>query len=286
VPVAILDHCGPLLARYDLLICDIWGVLHDGVTAYPEACEALTRFREGGGTVVLLSNAPMPGASTARLIAKKGVPDQAYDRIVTSGDLTLHWVRRHGMARVFHIGPPKRDDALFRSGLERVPFAEAEAVVCSGLVDDETETAADYAGQLGAMLERGLTLVCANPDLAVEVGGRIYPCAGAVGALYEEMGGEVIWAGKPHALAYDTALAAGREARQGEVAAERVLCIGDALRTDIAGAAQAGLDALFIAGGLHRHDIWTDGALDPARATTLVQASGLPCKGIAARLAW
>ena len=281
----ILDGCGALLARYDLLVCDLWGVVHDGVNAHDAACDALLRFRRGGGTVVLLSNAPMPSDVTARFIERIGVPRDAYDRLVTSGDLTLAVLAERGIRRVHHIGPEKRDDALFAT-IERVPFAHAEAIVCSGLEDDGAETADNYRDRLAAALARDMTLVCANPDLAVEVGGVSYPCAGAIAALYEAMGGHVVWCGKPHAPAYAAAFAAGEAARGKPVERARILGIGDALRTDVAGAGHAGIDALMIASGLHREEIWTDGTLDPAKARSVVAGSGLPCRAVSAWLSW
>ncbi len=281
----ILDGCGDLLARYDLLVCDVWGVIHDGANAHAAACAALQKFRDGGGAVVLLSNAPMPSPVTARQIAKTGVPREAYDRLVTSGDLTLGRLAERGLRRVHHIGPALRDDGLF-ADIERVPLDEAEAIVCSGLEDDENETAENYRTRLARALQRELLLVCANPDLQVEVAGRLYPCAGAVAALYEEMGGEVIWAGKPHAPAYDAAFAAGEAVLGRPVERARILGIGDALRTDVAGAGRAGIDALMVASGLHRHEIWTGGALDPAKARDVVAASGLPCRAVTAWLSW
>ncbi len=281
----ILDGCGELLARYDLLVCDLWGVVHDGVNAHEAACDALLRFRRGGGTVVLLSNAPMPSHVTARFIERIGVPRDAYDRLVTSGDLTLAVLAEKGVRRVHHIGPDGRDDALFAS-IERVAFTEAEAIVCSGLEDDVNETAEHYRERLVPALARGMTLVCANPDLAVEVGGVAYPCAGAIAALYEAMGGRVVWCGKPHPPAYVAALAAGEAARGRPVDRTRVLGIGDALRTDVAGAGRAGIDALMIASGLHREEIWTDGVLDPVKARSVVAGSGLPCRAVSAWLSW
>jgi len=222
---------------------------------------------------------------TARFIERIGVPREAYDRIVTSGDLTLDVLAAKGIVRVHHLGPEKRDDALFET-IERVPLAHAEAIVCSGLEDDVNETAEHYRDRLFVAREAELVLVCANPDLAVDVGGVSYPCAGAIAALYEEIGGEVVWCGKPHAPAYVAAFAAGEAARGSAVDRSRILGIGDALRTDIAGAGRAGIDALMIGSGLHRHEIWADDALDPAKARALVAASGLPCRAVSPWLSW
>ena len=262
--VTILENASPLLRKYEVVFCDIWGVLHDGRTAYAGANDCLLHFRAGGGRVVLVSNAPLPGEAVARVLDQKGVRRQAWDAIVSSGDLTRLRLAALGVRRVHHIGP-RRDLPLFADhAVELVEEDKAEAVVVTGLVDDAHETAADYRPHLSRMFAKGLPLICANPDLSVEVGGRIYPCAGAVAELYEQMGGKVYWEGKPHRAAYDEAFAAA--ARLGRtVNARQVLAIGDAVRTDLAGAALMGIDALFIAGGLHRDGLMQAETIDPVR---------------------
>ncbi|MCC2654400.1 MAG: family hydrolase, partial [Microvirga sp.] len=187
----------PLADRYDLILCDVWGVLHNGVKAYEAASDALTRFRAKGGRVVLVSNAPRPGASVGTQLDGFQVPRSAYDAIVTSGDLTRLAIEERIDRIVHHIGPP-RDMPIYK-GLD-VRFgsiAEADYVVCSGFDNDEEETVEDYRPQLEAMRQRNLLMVCANPDLVVERGHMILPCAGTIALAYEEMGGEVFYAGKP-----------------------------------------------------------------------------------------
>jgi len=251
----IIANAGSLLQRYDVVFCDVWGVIHDGRTAYAEAGEALARFRSGGGTVVLVSNAPFAASRVASVIGEKGVRREAWDTIVCSGDIARRHVEEMGYARIFCVGPEARDGALFDSlPGQRAALADAHAIVCSGLVNDRVETAEDYRGMLEHALARALPLVCANPDLMVDVGPDRLPCAGAIAALYEDMGGSVFWAGKPHASAYQAAFRAGEALRGAPVAPSRVLAIGDAVRTDLAAAQGAGVDALFIAGGLHRRD--------------------------------
>ncbi|HVY43123.1 MAG TPA: TIGR01459 family HAD-type hydrolase [Hyphomicrobiaceae bacterium] len=267
---AIITHAGPLLSGYDVAFCDVWGVVHDGERAYEAAGEALARFRGGGGTVVLVSNAPFPAERVARVIAEKGVRRDAWDAIVSSGDIAARHVADKGYARVYCLGPEARDRALFESlPAERTGLDEADAIVCSGLIDDRNETAESYRELLGRALARRLPLVCANPDLMVDVGAARLPCAGAIAELYEKMGGEVFWAGKPHPAAYETALARAAELRGAPVARSQVLAIGDAARTDLAAARGAGIDALFIAGGLHRAEAMTGEAIDPAKLERL-----------------
>lgn len=262
--VRILDRAGDLLSAYDVLFCDVWGVLHNGVTAYPGANDALPRFRETGGSVVLVSNAPVPRERVARLLDLRGVRREAWDAIVSSGDLTRARLRDMGLARVHHVGPAK-DSYLF-DGLDiaRVGLDEAEALVVSGLEDEVNETGETYRPLLQRALDRGLELVCANPDLVVEVGGVAHPCAGAIAAVYESMGGAVHWAGKPFPPAYDAALAEAARLRGGPVPRDKVLAIGDAVRTDLAGAARAGIAALFVADGIHREHVTRHGRIDEA----------------------
>ncbi|WP_262296119.1 TIGR01459 family HAD-type hydrolase [Microvirga sesbaniae] len=245
----------PLADNYDLVLCDVWGVLHNGVKAYEAASDALTRFRANGGRVVLVSNAPRPGASVGTQLDGFGVPRTAYDAIVTSGDLTRLAIAERIDRIVHHIGPPR--DMPIYGGLD-VRFGsidEADYVVCSGFDNDEEETVEDYRPQLEAMRRRQLLMVCANPDLIVERGSMILPCAGTIALAYEEMGGEVFYAGKPHSPVYDRALAVGAEIAGRSIPKEKVLAVGDAIRTDIAGAAGYGIDSLMIARGIHAEEL-------------------------------
>ena len=252
---ALIEGLQPLAESYDLILCDVWGVLHNGVKAYEAAGDALTRFRQKGGRVVLVSNAPRPGASVGTQLDGFGVPRTAYDAIVTSGDLTRLAIEERLDKIVYNIGPPR--DMPIYSGLD-VRFGaidEADYVVCTGFDNDETETVADYRPRLEAMLERGLLMVCANPDLVVERGPVILPCAGAIALAYEEMGGPAFYAGKPHGPVYDRALSVAAELSGRPVAKERVLAIGDAIRTDIAGAVGFGIESLLVARGIHGEEL-------------------------------
>jgi HAD superfamily hydrolase (TIGR01459 family) len=283
----ILERADPLLLRYEALLCDVWGVVHDGVRAYPAACDALQRFRAEGGTVVMLSNAPLPGEHVARVLDEKGVPREAWDAIVSSGDLTLAHVAAMGWQRLHRIGPLPRDAGL----LDRLPgqpatLAEAEAIVFTGLLDDRNERAESYRPILQAALALDLPLVCANPDRVVDVGGTLLPCAGAIAEVYAEMGGAVHWAGKPYAVAYEAALARVERLRGRAIPPARVLAIGDALATDIAGAAGAGLDALLVANGIHRLDLVRDGRLAPGALAALLAGGGPAPSAAIAALAW
>jgi HAD superfamily hydrolase (TIGR01459 family) len=256
-----LDHFADVAASFDAILCDVWGVLHNGVTPFAPACDALRRFRASGGKegagghVLLVSNAPRPGASVREQLARIGVTQDAYDDVLTSGDVTRGIIAGRAGQSLLHIGP-ERDLALFE-GLDapRVPVSQADYVVCTGLIDDETETAEDYLPELTAAHALGLAMICANPDLVVDRGGRNIPCAGAIGAAYEMLGGEVVYPGKPHRAIYDAALARLKEAGRGPADMSRLLAVGDAIRTDIAGASALGIASLMVLEGIHAHEV-------------------------------
>lgn len=282
--VPVLTEAGALLARYDVLISDVWGVVHDGVLALDPACEALMRYREGGGTVVLLSNAPGPSAQIAGVLDKKRVPRAAWDRLVTSGDVTRALIAETHLRKAYHIGW-HQDRAVFEGfDIELVGEDEAQFVVATELNDYRKEQPEQYRPLLSRFAARGLPFICGNPDLVVHVGHDLLPCAGALATIYEELGGQVAWAGKPHRPAYDLALAAACEARGGrDVDPARVLVIGDAVRTDLAGAKMMGFDSLFIAGGIHRDETIRDGAVVPdGLARVLATHRPLPVAAMAA----
>ncbi len=263
-PHQIIASLGEISGDYDVALCDIWGVLHDGRKAFDPAAQALARFRQGGGTVILITNAPRPSADIRSQLSHFSIPDEAYDAIVTSGDITIALIRAHGAAPVYHLGPA-RDLGLFELAAQGetepvlTPLEQAEYVVCTGLFHDAVETPADYEDSLRAMAARNLPMICANPDLVVHRGADLIYCAGALAQRYEAIGGSAIYAGKPHAPIYDAALARAASLRGKPVAKSRVLAIGDAMHTDIAGAAAQGLDALFITSGIHRDDLHRPG---------------------------
>lgn len=258
-----------LSGRYDVLLCDLWGVMHDGTTAFAPAIDALVRFRARGGTIVFITNAPRPRGPVEAQILGLGIPAAAYDGIVTSGDVTIAAIADQGDKAFYHIGPP-RDLALFeavdaasgrRSRL--VGLAAAECVVVTGLFDDAAETPAHYAGPLAAMRRRQLPMICANPDIVVHVGDRLIYCGGALAEAYGAIGGRTLLAGKPHAPIYEAALALAARQAGRPIERERVLAVGDGLVTDVAGAAHQGIDILFVTSGIHRDDFHA-GAAGPA----------------------
>lgn len=261
----IIESAGDLLARYNVLFCDIWGVVHNGRTAYRDGCAALAEFRARGGTVILVSNAPRTPLSVTRVLDEKGVPDTSWDAIVSSGGIALEHAHEKDYRTVHHIGPDRDLDIFDESHLERVAIEEADAILCTGLIHDRHETGEDYRARLAEPARRKLPLVCANPDLIVDVGGTMLPCAGAIAVVYEDLGGPVYWAGKPHGTAYASALAKAEELRGERVGKSEILAIGDAVRTDVAGADAFGVEALFIAQGIHRDELLDGETILPER---------------------
>jgi len=275
--IEIIESVAPLAATTAAWLVDIWGVMHNGVQPFAPACEACRQFREGGGLVMLVSNSPRPREGVAAQLDRIGVPSSGYDAIVSSGDVARTLIETYAGRRVFHIGP-ERDLAVFAGiDVERVGADRADAVVCTGLYDDERETPDDYAQTLAACVSRGLPMLCANPDLTVERGGRIIYCAGALAQAYELLGGAVTYAGKPYLPIYELAFATLERMRPGSSDRSRLLAIGDGVRTDLAGAAAAGVRSLFVASGVHvtsgldaaaLEALFPPGAPRPVAATT------------------
>lgn len=246
--IPVLTAIAPLAAGFDAWLADVWGVMHNGVAPFTAACDACTRFRLGGGTVVLLSNAPRPAASVAAQLDRIGVPRFSYDAIVSSGDAARSFISDLGDVAVLHLGP-ERDLGVYDGLSVRLvqSAAQAQAVVCTGLFDDEIETPDDYAPLLTELAARSLPMICANPDVFVERGKKLVYCAGAVAEAYEKIGGAVQYAGKPHMPVYDMAFGRILDLRGGVVETRRILAIGDGLYTDIKGAAIAGIPSVYIA---------------------------------------
>lgn len=249
--VPLLASLASVGGAYEAWISDIWGVLHNGREAFPAASQACQAYRRQGGTIVLVTNAPRPKHDVVAMMRRLGIPDDAYDAVVTSGDVTRELIRPWQRRAVHHLGPDRQLMIFEGLDVSLVPPAEADVVVCTGLVDDDTETPDDYRDLLAAFRARDIILICANPDLVVERGERIVYCAGALAEAYEKLGGVVQYAGKPHAPIYEQAfrLIAQRQGRP--VPKDRILAIGDGLKTDMAGAHNMGLASVFIGSALH-----------------------------------
>jgi HAD superfamily hydrolase (TIGR01459 family) len=250
--IPIVEQIHNLTPAADVWFVDIWGVLHDGVQPFSAAVDACLSFRRAGGRVVLVSNSPRRSDGVRAQLASVGVDAMAFDAVVTSGDVSRHLIADYSGRPVLHVGPP-RDLAIFDGlGVDLVGEpAGADVAVCTGLLDDERETAADYAGILAALALRNIAMICANPDKSAVRGGRLIPCAGAIAEAYEALGGRVHYAGKPFPPIYDAAFAIASELNAASVDPARVLAIGDGVGTDIEGASRAGIRSVFIASGVH-----------------------------------
>ena len=282
-----ITHFEPLARDYDVLFSDVWGVVHNGVAAFQEACEALAKFRQRGGTVVLITNAPRPGFAVQRILDRLNVPHDAYDAITSSGDVTRGIVESRLAEKVFHLGP-ERDRSIF-TGL-KVKFSALESanyVVCSGLFDDTIETPDTYRDMLATMRARSQFMVCANPDIVVERGDALVYCAGALADAYAALGGEVLYCGKPHAPIYQMALATAQKARGGaSVSRNRILAVGDSVRTDLKGADAFGIDSLFITSGIHAEEYGGRDTPDLGALNKIFADGGVAPKAVMFGLKW
>ena len=282
-----IEHFEPLARDYDVLFCDVWGVVHNGIAAYQDACTALTRFRAGGGTVILITNAPRPGIAVKLILDRLAVPESVFDAITSSGDVTRGIVESRLSENVFHLGP-ERDHSIFTDlNVKFAPLESANYVVCSGLFDDTVETPDSYRDMLAFMRARSLFMLCANPDIVVERGDTLVYCAGALADAYATLGGEVLYCGKPHAPIYQVALATAQKARGGAaVAPNRILAVGDSVRTDLKGADAFGIDSLFITSGIHAEEYGGRDTPDLGALNTIFDAGGVMPKAAMRGLKW
>lgn len=273
--------------RYDVLLCDVWGVIHNGRESWPQACAALARWRAEVGPVVLISNSPRPASDVIAQLDGLGVPRESWSAFVTSGDATRALLGARAPGPAWKIGPD-RDWPLYE-GLN-LAFSEVDQaafVSVTGPDNDAEETPEDYRERLAVAAARGLPLICANPDRVVQKGDKLIYCGGALADLYEMMGGEVLMAGKPFTPIYDLALAEGEALLGKALDRSRVLCIGDGVITDVKGAADHGLDCLFIAQGIHGvKALGADGRLDPDKVAGLLEEEGQTAAHAMADLVW
>ncbi len=263
----IIQTLAEIGGGYDALLCDLWGCLHNGRAPFPAAVAALQAYRRGGGRVVLLTNAPRPNHRVIAQLDRLGVPRDAWDIVVSSGDAAQYAMLSGAVGRrVWHLGPTK-DDGFFTdipddqsntAPILRVTLEEAEGIVCTGPFEELTEVPEDYRARFLLAKAKGLKLLCANPDLVVDMGEKRIYCAGALAALYDEMGGTSLYFGKPHPPIYD--LARQRLAAHCGLAIDNsaFLAVGDGIATDIQGAGGEGIDALFVTGGLAADAFGTD----------------------------
>jgi HAD superfamily hydrolase (TIGR01459 family) len=230
--------------RYQVILCDVWGVIHNGKQIYPGAAEWLLRWREEGRCVVLITNAPRPAASVERSLARLGLPREAWDAVASSGEAGIAALASLGRPVGFLGTAPDLADFEGR-GIRIAEDEDWTDLVCTGFEEHRWEIE-DYAADLERWAARSVTMHCLNPDRVVVYGSRHIPCAGAIADVYEAIGGKVAWYGKPYPAIYEHALRLA-----GDPAREQVLAIGDGLQTDVLGAARMGFDAVFVSGGIH-----------------------------------
>ena len=268
-----LDNLTDLDDKYDVILSDVWGVLHNGVSAYKEAATALAGMRAAGKTVILITNSPRRKQGVVAQLETLGITSDSYDEVVTSGELTRRLIEK-APKKVFFLGPDRDLQLLDGLDVERVDKDAAEAIVCTGFFDDEVEKPEDYQDILTEFVAKNLPFICANPDLIVERGERMIPCAGAIAAYYKKLGGEVFVAGKPHSPMYQTALEVAKNLR-GDVDPSRVIAIGDGMPTDVRGAVNYGLDLIFVAHGIHINQYADGVSIDDFRLAGFLAKEGV-----------
>lgn len=280
---ARIENLDTLSDNYSVILSDVWGVVHNGVRAYGDACAALARAREAGKAVILITNAPRPNAGVEQQFDTLGVPRDCWDRIVTSGDVTRNLIA-DAARRIYHLGP-ERDYPIYDGlDVDLVDEFEATAVCCTGFFDDETESPEDYGEMLRRFRSRDLPMICANPDIVVERGDRLIWCAGALARDYGLLGGRTLIAGKPHKPIYDAALAAAGDVLGRAITTADTLAIGDGMLTDVKGAAGAGIDVLYISAGIHAGEYGKADDPDIIRLAGFLQSHGHETIGFMPRL--
>lgn len=278
----IISSFAEISANYDAAFVDLWGCIHNGIAAHPAAVKAMQDFRAQGGTVILVTNSPRPWDSVARQISGMGVPEDAWDAIATSGDSARSAMYRGIVGqKIWFMGESPRDDDFFKPlkildnpvEITKVPLDEAEGIICCGPFDPMADVDVNRPEFLYAK-EKGLKLLCANPDIVVDRGEVREWCAGALAALYTEMGGESLYFGKPHPPIYD--LARRRITALGKsISDSHIIAIGDGIRTDVLGGLQEDLDTLFITGGLAAMETKTDHQPDPEALTAYLKSENM-----------
>ena len=268
----IITSLADIADHYDAVLCDVWGVIHNGRIADQVACQALTNFRATGKPVILISNAPRPSSIIPGQLEYLKVPRVAWDAIVTSGDATRAEIERRG-PRSYKIGPSKDEGLYDGLPVDFRPIESADYVICTGLRDDLSEPPESYRDELADLVARKLPFICANPDRVVQFGGQLIPCAGALADIYEELGGEVIMAGKPFSPIYELTIAAAEAAAGKKLDRTRLLCIGDGVQTDVAGAVNQKLDCLFVAAGIHADELSGSDGLESLKVDAFLSAN-------------
>lgn len=281
---AACERLSSLSGQYDVLFCDVWGVIHNGATIYADAATALARFRASGGHVILISNASRLSRIVNAQLDTLGLAKEAYDSLITSGDVTRDYVAARPNCAVFDVGPGNAHAIFEGLDVQFTSWDQADLGVTSGAFGDINDGLAQVQSVLRDMRSRDLLLLCANPDVVTELAGRRVQCSGALAGCYARLGGRVIYAGKPQAPIYDRALNVAAELRGGSVRRDRVLVIGDSLSTDIFGAKANGFDSLFLWGGIHAEELGSNPSC--SALNELFARNALSPTAAAHRLVW
>jgi HAD superfamily hydrolase (TIGR01459 family) len=282
-PIAGLSELAP---AYDALLCDVWGVIHNGRESFPAACAALARYRAERGPVILISNSPRPHGPVIEQLDALGVPREAWSHLVTSGDATRVLLAERAPGPAWKVGPD-RDDALYEGlAVEFSDLDHARFISVTGPYDDETDEPADYRDRFVDAVARDLEMICANPDIVVQRGDKLIYCGGALAQLYESLGGRVTMAGKPYPAIYELSLAKAADVLGRPLDPAKVLCIGDGLPTDVRGANARGLDVLFVASGIHGAETIGPHGLNAPAVADLLHQAGLSANYAIADLVW
>lgn len=285
-----LSGLSEIISEYDVFIVDLWGVMHDGIDAYPDAMHCMSELRKRNKTVVFLSNAARDSTYIAAHLLKRGITPDLYSRLITSGDVTIDAVKKAKTEKtsdigeaLFHIGPERCVPTFVACGGKDIPIEQADTILCTGLLNEKTERVEEYSSLLKSALGRKLPMVCANPDISAKQGDKVLPGAGALAALYEDMGGKVYRFGKPYSYIFDHVFN-----KYSNISRKRSIMIGDGLFTDIKGARQAEIDAIWIGGGLHAEDLHMgeDGQVDPELACKIADQAGEHPGAFLAFLKW
>jgi HAD superfamily hydrolase (TIGR01459 family) len=280
-----LTSLSAIAHSYDVVLCDVWGVIHDGVRVHSQAREALERFRNSGGSVVLLSNASRLSTTVRPELERLGMITAGYDALVTSGDISRDFLSTRPGISVFDLGPGGAHSISEELDVKFTGIEDADIAVSAGAFHED-ESIDERRPQLQAMRDRQLLLLCANPDVVTVIGGRRVKCSGALAEIYADMGGPVLYAGKPHAAIFERAMDVVSELRGASVPRDRILVIGDSIRTDIAGARRNGLDSLFVASGIHAQQLGCQEPLDLGALERLFGETGLTPTAVTWRLSW
>lgn len=274
---------------YDAVLCDIWGVLHNGRQHFPTAYEALRRFKAEHGPVVLISNSPRPRDGLVQQLASLGIEEDGYSGVVSSGDATRDYLSKLALSGpAWRIGDPREQSLYAGIDIDLSGTPETAAFIsCTSPFDDENDTIDMYESDFTVAAQRRLVMICANPDKIVQRGDKIVMCAGSLADLYQSLGGEVIMAGKPYAPIYEMCYTVLDQLAAKPHDKRRILAIGDGLPTDVLGANSQGLDLVFIAAGIHVIEATNaEGKLDPLMLKTLLDVQMAEAKYVADALRW